>query len=41
MEPDGVFWMNVDDFVYCFKSLYVCLTFDEKSWKTLNSNGKW
>lgn len=33
-SEDGVFWMSVNDFVYEFKTLYVCRIFDEKIWKT-------
>jgi hypothetical protein len=34
--------MSVDDFVYAFKSLYVCRIFDPKIWKKVNTiNGEW
>jgi hypothetical protein len=32
MGEDGAFWIGLDDFVYAFRSLYVCRIFDN-SWK--------
>jgi len=28
MADDGAFWMSMDDFVFCFRALYVCRIFD-------------
>lgn len=41
MADDGAFWMGLDDFVYCFRALYVCRIFDN-SWLRLGPfNGAW
>jgi len=41
-KEDGIFWMSLDDFVYEFKSLYVCRIFDQKLWKTVPTiEGEW
>lgn len=35
--PDGVFWMNIEDFVWEFKYLYICRLLEEKNgWKKAN-----
>lgn len=41
MKQDGAFWMSIDDFVYCFKSLYICRIFEPTSWRTVRTQGKW
>lgn len=28
MAGDGAFWISIDDFVFSFKSLYICRIFD-------------
>lgn len=33
MKDDGAFWMSMEDFVFCYRSLYVCRIFDENIWK--------
>lgn len=33
--------MSIDDFVYCFKSLYICRIFEPTSWKIIRTQGKW
>lgn len=41
MAADGAFWMSLDDFVYCFRALYVCRIFDN-TWKRVGPfNGQW
>lgn len=29
---DGAFWMSLDDFVYCYRALYLCRIFNDE-WK--------
>ena len=41
LEEDGTFWMNIDDVVYEFKSLYVCMLFEDSIWKKKDFKGKW
>ena len=42
MKDDGAFWMSMDDFVYCFRALYVSRIFDEKIWKPVGPlSGVW
>ncbi len=31
-SDDGTFWMSVDDFVFAFRSLYLCRWFDPQRW---------
>jgi hypothetical protein len=41
MAADGAFWMGLDDFVYCFRALYICRIFDS-SWKRMGPYpGEW
>lgn len=41
MGADGAFWMGLDDFVYCYRALYVCRIFND-SWKKVGPyTGKW
>ena len=39
--PDGIFWMNLEDFVWEFKNLYICRIFDDPKWKKLEGKGAW
>lgn len=32
MAADGAFWMSLDDFVYCFRAIYICRIFDN-TWR--------
>ena len=42
MKDDGAFWMSMDDFVFCFRALYVCRIFDEAIWKRVGPiSGVW
>jgi hypothetical protein len=38
---DGTFWMSVDDFVFAFRSLYLCRWFDPGRWNTEIVTGFW
>ncbi|CAG9327882.1 unnamed protein product [Blepharisma stoltei] len=41
-KDDGIFWMCLDDFVWEYKSLYICRIFDDKKWNKLNEiEGAW
>lgn len=37
---DGSFWMDFEDFVQHFESLYCCRLFD-KTWKVHQAKGEW
>lgn len=40
-EQDGIFWMPLEDFIYEFKSLYICSVFDDR-WKKIGPiDGEW
>lgn len=40
-SDDGIFWMPLEDFIYEFKSLYICAVFDER-WKKIGPiDGEW
>lgn len=42
LGADGAFWMGLDDFVYCYRALYVCRIFDPSQWKKVGPyNGVW
>ena len=42
LGEDGAFWMCLDDFVYCYRALYVCRIFNEDKWKKLGPfDGEW
>lgn len=42
LGADGAFWMGLDDFVYCFRALYVCRIFDPNVWKRVGPFfGEW
>jgi hypothetical protein len=42
MKDDGAFWMSIEDFVFCFRALYVCRIFDERKWRKLGPiTGEW
>lgn len=41
-NPDGVFWMNIEDFVWEFKYLYVCRVLSEDDgWHSVKMEGAW
>lgn len=41
-SPDGVFWMNIEDFVWEFKYLYICRVLSEDDgWKSVKLPGSW
>jgi len=41
-HPDGIFWMNIEDFVWEFKYLYICRVLDQsQGWNSLNLTGEW
>ncbi|KAA0150485.1 hypothetical protein FNF29_05288 [Cafeteria roenbergensis] len=40
-SDDGTFWMSVDDFVFAFRSLYLCRWFDPQRWFPETVTGFW
>ncbi len=40
-QDDGAFWIGLDDFVWVYRALYVCRTFDTKKWKRFIKSGEW
>lgn len=41
-KDDGIFWIELSDFMNEFYSIYVCRDFsDETLWNNLEVNGKW
>ncbi|TXI91400.1 MAG: hypothetical protein E6Q33_10390 [Neisseriales bacterium] len=41
MGADGAFWIGLEDFVYCYRALYVCRIFDDTFVKVGPINGAW
>lgn len=41
MSKDGAFWMSLEDFVYCYRALYVCRIFDQNWLKIGPFRGSW
>lgn len=41
-KDDGIFWMDINDYVTEFDSIYICRDFsDRKVWQKLELNEKW
>lgn len=41
-KDDGIFWMSLEDFVWEYKSLYICRIFDDPKWNNLPEiEGAW
>ena len=41
-KDDGIFWMDLNDYVNEFDSIYVCRDFsDSSAWKTINVEDRW
>lgn len=41
-KDDGIFWMDINDYVTEFDSIYICRDFSDKNlWHTLEINDKW
>jgi len=41
-KPDGIFWMELDDFIEQFKNIYICrLLKEEEGWNKIAVDGKW
>ncbi len=41
MQADGVFWMDIDDFIQQYSYLYICRTFSDLNWKKATHKGQW
>lgn len=41
MAADGAFWMGLEDFVYCYRALYVCRIFNDDFTKIGPIRGEW
>lgn len=42
IENDGIFWMDFNDFLFEFDTVYVCRSLTEKQgWKNLNIQDQW
>ena len=42
MKDDGAFWMGMEDFVYCYRAIYITRIFDEEHWKSVGPiKGEW
>ena len=41
MGEDGAFWIGLEDFVYCYRALYVCRIFDDTFVKAGPIKGEW
>ena len=40
-QADGVFWMDVDDFIQQYSYLYICRTFNDRQWQKASLQGQW
>lgn len=40
-ENDGIFWMNLSDWMMNYDTLSICRCFDDNSWGCITYYGEW